>query len=112
MKLTTQKLINELLKNCVLLNRSDFHIWFDFSGHVQKIDVSWINGGWRDAERTSGRVYFYLNDEDVNQKIKDATEELKKASEHNNELIKAQEEKKREKELEHLSKLKAKYEGQ
>lgn len=48
--MTTSKLIGKLASLCCTLNAPDYHVFFDYSGHVDKISVSVSPGGWNRDE--------------------------------------------------------------
>ncbi|MGL6120169.1 MAG: hypothetical protein ACRC0V_06635 [Fusobacteriaceae bacterium] len=39
--------IVEIFKKCLELNSDNFHVFLDYSGHVDKIDVRVIKGGYK-----------------------------------------------------------------
>ena len=43
----TPKLMGELLSLCAELNRPDFHVFVDYSGHVELLRVQVCPGGWK-----------------------------------------------------------------
>lgn len=48
--MTTSKLIGTLASLCYELNAPDYHVFFDYSGHVDMLSVSVSAGGWNRHE--------------------------------------------------------------
>lgn len=46
----SKRLLSELMLLTVELNRADFHITFNYSGHVDRIDIVAYLGGWKNRE--------------------------------------------------------------
>jgi hypothetical protein len=50
------KTIGDLITLIHKLNKDDFHIFFNFSGHVNKIDISIDYGGWKQDQKDGYKI--------------------------------------------------------
>ena len=84
----TSALLAKLVSTCYELNRDDFHVWFEFMGHVSGIVVKWIHGGHDERRGKDENLLIYLDRGlDTDNKIESAIEALLKASKENDEVI-------------------------
>lgn len=83
MKNTQRKYLNKLFNFALTNNSDDFHIFFNFSGHVEKIGIDVHLGGWEEDSKPDYSNYFYLDgEEDVeNKPILQELIELKRKNE-------------------------------
>lgn len=88
MPLRTSALLAKLISTCYELNRDDFHIWFEFMGHVSGIVVKWTHGGYDERRGKDGNLLIYLDRGlGVDKEIESAIEAVSRASQDNDEII-------------------------
>lgn len=64
MKYHKQKYLNKLFNFALTNNCDDFHVFMDFSGHVESIRISVHLGRWKDDILPDFIGNFYLSDEE------------------------------------------------
>lgn len=69
------------------LNAEDFHVWVDFSGHVNKVDVRVIAGGWVDglAQDRTFEATTYLDD--VNEALANLAKITRQLTSHHHDYM-------------------------
>lgn len=62
------------------LNRENFTVFVDFSGHVDELKISWHLGGWTSGADRDGAVYFRLDRIIADHDFEHAFQKLNEAS--------------------------------
>jgi len=79
--------IGKILDKAIELNRPDFHVWVDFSGHVNSVSIRCVYGGYVYGSRVvPTAIYsFYMDREDFNAKdaVRKALSAMDEASQEN-----------------------------
>ena len=78
--------ILKLVKKAMELHREDFHIFMSFSGHINQIEITWYNGGWKKGCSWSGQVQIYVSEKVEDKVFQKAFEKVLAAS-NNNETL-------------------------
>jgi len=103
--------IGKILDKAIELNRPDFHVWVDFSGHVNSVSIRCAYGGYVSGGSVSYIYSFYTDREDFNAKyaVSKALSAMDKASQENEDCAVAVLDKQKTDELAELARLSEKY---
>lgn len=72
MKKETIKAAQELLAVAMELNAPDYHVWCNFTGHVEWIEIQVMVGGWKKDCHPTFEHRIFLNAVEPSDHIKDA----------------------------------------
>lgn len=72
------KTLQDLLTLCLELNSPTFHVWFDYSGHVDAVTIRCIKGGYTEGANHDLSEWIYLDGSfiEVNKQIVDTYNRL------------------------------------
>ena len=103
--------IGKILDKAIELNRPDFHVWVDFSGHVNSVSIRCVYGGFVSGVSASYIYNFYTDREDFNAKdaVSRALFAMDEASQENEDRVVAAVESQKTAELAELARLSEKY---
>lgn len=57
-------IIAKLAKEVYLVNKGNNDVWFEFSGHVNMVQIRAAIGGWEKTKNTPYQRYSWVNDDD------------------------------------------------
>jgi hypothetical protein len=102
----------QLVATALQLNRKDFTVFVDYSGHISKLSIRYYAGGWKPESTYTGEIRVYTDGTEGEAEIDAVGQKLVMASAENELLMEKMQLAKIESERREYERLKAKFESE